>query len=511
MKKLFFLKLVLISTLNIGVFLVSSQLKAQVTIVQDEYLATDIMQPSEGDRSYYSKWTNGPTTSNDFFPIGVWYQNIKNAYRYSRLGVNNFLYGNEGLDLTPLMTYNMTFIPTTESISYLNPPAPYASCISSWIYQDEPDLVPNGMTTPIPTATVISDYNAAIQKDPTRPIFLNVSYCVSLDFCGGRANRSGNPGDYYEYAKGADCLSFDIYPMNTLPIPNATGWEKTYMDIVSEKISSIGVATDRLRKYGNYKKPVTAILEATNQTNDPTCKFSAEYIKPEAWIAIIHGAKGIVYFCHSVLGEAALLGDYKMMQAITTNNALIAANASIINSGTVDNATKVVSGTADITISQMTKRQNGYTYIYAIAEQPGSAEATFTLRSFTGSIPVEVVGENRILLANNGVFTDTFTDYALHNYKVATPGKLQSALNPPSINSNDFKIYKESDSEYLQYECIDPIQKLEVYNLSGSRIQSISNVDMQGSVKINNQYKGTVLIIKASTKNNIYVRKYIVI
>jgi len=63
-------------------------------------------------------------------------------------------------------------------------------------------------------------------KDPTRPIFLNVSYCVALDYCAGRANRAALPGDYYEYAKGADWLSLDIYPMNTMPNPHATGNEK---------------------------------------------------------------------------------------------------------------------------------------------------------------------------------------------------------------------------------------------------------------------------------------------
>jgi len=72
-------------------------------------------------------------------------------------------------------------------------------------------------------------------KDPTRPIFLNVSYCVALDYCAGRANRAALPGDYYEYAKGADWLSLDIYPMNTMPNPHATGNEKIYLDIVAEK------------------------------------------------------------------------------------------------------------------------------------------------------------------------------------------------------------------------------------------------------------------------------------
>jgi len=95
----------------------------------------------------------------------------------------------------------------------------------------------------------------------------------------------------------------------------------------------------------------------------------------------------------------------------------------------------------------------------------------------------------------------------VHIYRVATPGKVQTALHLASINDADFKVYKESNSSTLRYECIDPIQTLEVYDLKGSKIKSITNTELQGSIELNNQYKGTILIIKASTKNNTYVRK----
>jgi len=111
---------------------------------------------------------------------------------------------------------------------------------------------------------------------------------------------------------------------------------------------------DRLRKYGRYKKPVTAILECTNFERNPNCKLTPSYIKPEAWIAIIHGARGIAYFSHiaNPMVEAGLLQDAEMCAAVTTNNALIRANASMINSPTVVNATTVESSNQAIMFSK---------------------------------------------------------------------------------------------------------------------------------------------------------------
>lgn len=38
--------------------------------------------------SPYARWTRGPSTSPEFFPIGVWLQDPANAARYREAGVN---------------------------------------------------------------------------------------------------------------------------------------------------------------------------------------------------------------------------------------------------------------------------------------------------------------------------------------------------------------------------------------------------------------------------------------
>ena len=42
-------------------------------------------------QSPYAQWKNGPSTNADYFPIGVWVQNPKNAERYKAAGINLFV------------------------------------------------------------------------------------------------------------------------------------------------------------------------------------------------------------------------------------------------------------------------------------------------------------------------------------------------------------------------------------------------------------------------------------
>jgi len=41
--------------------------------------ATDVLAPFEGGASYYAKWSHGPPSTSDFFPISVWLQSASNA------------------------------------------------------------------------------------------------------------------------------------------------------------------------------------------------------------------------------------------------------------------------------------------------------------------------------------------------------------------------------------------------------------------------------------------------
>ena len=67
---------------------------------------------------------------------------------------------------------------------------------------------------PIPPKDIIDDYQQRIrQRDPTRPVMLNLGQGVSFDNYIGRGYRRGKLEDYPQYIKGGDIVSFDIYPV----------------------------------------------------------------------------------------------------------------------------------------------------------------------------------------------------------------------------------------------------------------------------------------------------------
>jgi hypothetical protein len=47
--------------------------------------------PASFAQSPYAQWSRGPSTNADYFPIGVWVQNPKNAERYKAAGINLYV------------------------------------------------------------------------------------------------------------------------------------------------------------------------------------------------------------------------------------------------------------------------------------------------------------------------------------------------------------------------------------------------------------------------------------
>src|SRR6185436_19022506 len=127
----------------------------------------------------------------------------------------------------------------------------------------------------------ISIYDSMVQNDSTRPVWLNLGRGVSDTTWVGRGTCTGNTDMYKDYAKGADILSYDIYPVN---------------DGHSDGLDAVPKGVDNLRQWSNYEKPVIADIEGSNIDN--TTRPSPAQIETEVWMALIHGASGIMYFCH---------------------------------------------------------------------------------------------------------------------------------------------------------------------------------------------------------------------
>jgi hypothetical protein len=256
---------------------------------------------------------------------------------------------------------------------------------------DEPDNAQSngssGYDPPILPSVIISRYQAMQAADVTRPIYLNLGQGVAWDGWYGRGTHTNQPADYTEYAKGADILFCDIYPVNS-----------TNAD-TKEKIWLVAFGMDRLRQWSNYEKPVWNWIETTKISASTNRLPTPIEVKAEVWMSIIHGARGIGYFCHQwdPFIEAGLLSNTEMKNAVAAINAQITSLAPVLNTQSVANGVITTSSNTAIPIDTMVKRSGGFTYVFAVSMRPGNTTGIFVLREFTGNSIVEVIGESRQL------------------------------------------------------------------------------------------------------------------
>ena len=177
---------------------------------------------------------------------------------------------------------------------------------------------------------------------------------------------------------------------------------------------------DSLRLWSDYKKPVWCWIETTKIHERSKRKPTPAEVKSEVWMALIHGANGYGFFCHSFTkdpppDEAAFLHDKEMISAMKEVNMMVTSLASVLNNPTTHGYASASSSNSAVPVDIMTKKQKGANYIFAVAMRPGTTTATFTVKKGKN---VEVLGENRSINITEGKFTDEFSDYGVHLYKV---------------------------------------------------------------------------------------------
>jgi len=360
----------------------------------------------------YAHWENGPPHGADFFPIAVWLQNPANAERYKQAGINTYVglwRGPTEEQLTALKKAGMKVIchQNKTALKHADDPT-----IIGWMHGDEPDNAQSlgqgkGYGPPILPQKIIEDYNEIRQTDATRPVLLNLGQGVAWDGWHGRGVRTNHPEDYPEYIKGCDIASFDIYPaVHDKPEVAGNLW-------------FVANGVERLIKWADGKKIVWNCIECTRIGN-PSTKATPQQVKCEVWMSIIHGSMGLIYFVHEwqpKFNESALLSDAEMLSAVTAINRQITGLAPVLNSPTIENTASVSSSNNAVPIAIMAKKHDGAIYLFAVAIRGDKTTATFTLQHAESIKPVEVIGENRIIPVQDGIFKDDFQAWGVHLYR----------------------------------------------------------------------------------------------
>ncbi len=363
--------------------------------------------------SPYGKWSHGPPADPGFFPLAVWLQSPANAERYRQAGINTYVAlwkGPTEEQLARLKSAGMRLICNQNQVGLKHLED---STIIGWMHGDEPDnaqAIPgkSGWGPPISPEIIIKDYARIRANDPDRPVMLNLGQGVAWDQYYGRGVRSNHPEDYPEYIKGSDIVSFDIYP------------------VVHEKAEIAGnlwyVArgVERLVRWADGKQIVWNCLECTRISN-PDRKPTPHQVRAEAWLSLIHGSRGLIYFVHQFkpyFREAALLDDAEMLEGITRLNRQITELAPVLNSPSVPQSVTARAENSEVPMAIMQKQHQGETYVFAVPTRPGETAVSFSVKGITGQHTIEVLGEQRTLPSVDGVFNDRFGTWEVHLYRV---------------------------------------------------------------------------------------------
>ena len=365
-------------------------------------------------------WPNGPPDDPNYFPIGVWLQSADNAAAYREIGINHFVgqwQGPTESQLAALTEADMPVIGEQNAVALTHLADPI---LLGWLQQDEPDNAQpdgqGGYGPCVDPAEIVARYEAMKATDPSRPVWLNLGQGVAHDYDRpyvGRGSVCASRWDQYpDYVRGADIVSFDIYPV-TSPYDHIRG-----------DLWRLAVGLDRLHEWTNGEKIVWNVIETAHIRSDemPT----PHQLRAEVWISLVHGSRGIVYFAHEwqpAFREAALLHYAETRRAVAAINAEIRSLAPVLNSPTEPDAIAVVSANAGVPVDTVVKRHGGYTYVIAVAMRDSPTRATFRFAG-ASSGRAEVIGEDRQIAVVAGAFEDDFDGYGVHLYRVRTPGPL---------------------------------------------------------------------------------------
>jgi Beta-galactosidase len=354
----------------------------------------------------------GLPQTQESFPLAVWLQAPANAQRYRAIGINTYVGlwrgpTEEQLDALDKAGIRLICGQSERSLRFKDRPT-----IVGWMHGDEPDNAQSlgrgkGYGPPIPPERIVEDYRRIRQADPDRPVMLNLGQGVAWDGWYGRGVRTNHPEDYPQYLKGCDIASFDIYPASH---------EKAE---IAGKLWYVPQGVDRLRRWTEGHKDVWCCIETTRIDNVDR-KPTPQQVRSEVWMALIHGAKGIIYFAHQfkpTFIEAGLLADEVMAREVAAINRQIHELAPVLNRPDATGGASVASSEGSAPIDFAAKRHAGRTYLFAVAMRDVGTTADFRLPD-RGDARVEVLGEGRTIAAVGGRWEDRFTGYQVHLYRI---------------------------------------------------------------------------------------------
>jgi hypothetical protein len=250
-----------------------------------------------------------------------------------------------------------------------------ADIIVAWMHGDEPDNAQSqrggGYGPPVEPSVIEENYQRIRERDPTRPVLLNLGQGVAYDDYIGRGVRRNHPEDYPLYIRGCDIVSFDIYPV-VHDKPEVAG-----------KLEFVPNGVERLRRWSNDEKIVWNCIECSRISNTEV-KPAAEQVRAEVWMSLIAGSRGIIYFVHQFeprFIEASLLEDAPLLVAVTALNKEIRELAPVLNAPTSKDEIKLESSNEPSPIRILCKRHEDSLYAFVANHSNEAVSANLAIQA----------------------------------------------------------------------------------------------------------------------------------
>ena len=210
------------------------------------------------------------------FVIGVWLQPAASLAGWQARGINTgFGYEPQGGSVS---NARWSQAAADAGLAYIRHPGDSLAAdaadphLLAWMHDDEPDVAKT------PPSVLAADYAAWKAVGPNVPVLVN--------FSGGNVLFNLTPeATYRDYLKSADWVASDFYPIS--------GWFR------ADWLDHVGQTIDRLSSWAPGKSQY-AFIETNSQPlpDGPPgiTGVSPGQFRSMAWSAVIHGARGIVYF-----------------------------------------------------------------------------------------------------------------------------------------------------------------------------------------------------------------------
>ncbi len=373
---------------------------------------------AQGSGNPYGQWENGPPSDAGFFPIGVWVQDPALAQLYKDIGINTYIALWQGPTQAQLLALENEGLSVVAWQNTVGLTSPRNHVITGWRQVDEPDNAqPNGsggFGPCIPPAELVTNYQRFKANDATRPVWLNFGQGVSFIQWQGRGTCTGDTSYYPAASAAADILSFDIYPV-THSNPDIQG-----------KLEFVAQGVSNLVEWSQGVKIIWNFIETTH-INSPTHRPTADQIRAEVWMSLIHGSMGIAYFVHEWEPSFRADGIFRypeIVDGVGEINGEIRSLAPVLNTPTLEGTATVSSA---VPVAFMVKQYDGDTFLFAVSMRPEATTAEFSIPDL-GNASANVIGEDRSIAVGQGLFQDDFSSYQVHLYRLNPQPKPPTGL-----------------------------------------------------------------------------------